>query len=341
MKTTRKLSLAIGAAAVALTPFAVAVNGRADAAGGITREAAGQTKRSARPLERAVPAQPAAERESYAYGWPLKPFHRQHPVRGFFGDPRIADHGQSRQFHFGVDVSGANGTPVYTTLTGTASIHQLHPDVVLVSGTNGLQFSYWHVVPTIRNGQRVVAYETVIGHIEKPWAHVHFAEARNGVYLNPLRPGALGPFVDTTKPRSSRITTELDGRRISPAPHHPFDLVAQVGDETPLAVPRPWHDLPVMPALVRWRLLDDAGRPVVKWRTVIDFRSTIPDASEFDRIWAPGVTQNHVRMPAKYRVYLARSIAGLGSGTYTVEVAARDTRGNGSVTRTAIAVGSL
>ena len=24
-----------------------------------------------------------------AYGWPVKPFHRQHPVRGFFGDPRI------------------------------------------------------------------------------------------------------------------------------------------------------------------------------------------------------------------------------------------------------------
>lgn len=340
MKTTRKLPLGVALAVAALTPFAVHAHGTTNTSASIDRAAAAQTERSARPVERAAPTHPTPERESYEYGWPLKPFHRQHPVRGFFGDPRIADHGQSRQFHFGVDVSGANGTPVYTTLTGTASIHQRHPDVVLISGTSGLQFSYWHVVPTIRNGQRVVAYETVIGHIEKPWAHVHFAEARNGVYLNPLRPGALGPFVDTTTPRASWITTEVDGRSVSPAPSHPFDLVAQVEDETPLAVPRPWHDLPVMPALVRWRLLDAAGRPVVGWRTVIDFRNTIPDASEFDRIWAPGVTQNHVRMPARYRVSLARSIDGLGSGTYTVEIAARDTRGNGSVTRTTIAVGS-
>ena len=268
-----------------------------------------------------------------SYGWPVKPFHRQHPVRGFFGDPRISNHGESRQFHFGVDVSAPNGTPVYATLTGTASIHPLHRDTVLVSGASGLQFSYWHIVPTIPNGQRVVAYETVIGHIEKPWAHVHFAEARNGVYLNPLRPYAMGPFVDTTTPLSSRITTEVDGRSVSPTTGHPFDLVAQVEDETPLAVPRPWHDLPVMPALVRWRLLDASGRPVVAWRTAIDFRRTIPDASEFDGTWAPGVTQNHVRMPGKYRISLARSVDDLAPGTYEVEVTTRDTRDNWSVAR--------
>jgi hypothetical protein len=341
MKTTRKLSLAVGAAAVALTPFAVAVGGRTEAAAGLNREAAEQTERSTRAVEPATASQPAAERESYAYGWPIKPFRSQHPVRGFFGDPRIGNNGQTRQFHFGVDVSASNGTPVYATLTGTASIHPLHPDVVLVSGASGLQFSYWHIVPTIRNGQRAVAYETVIGHIERPWAHVHFSEARGGVYLNPLRPGAMGPFVDTTKPFASKITTEVAGRIVTPRPGRSFELVAQLQDETPLAVPRPWHDLPVMPALVRWRLLDGAGRTVVGWRTVIDFRRTIPDASEFDRTWAPGVSQNHVRMPARYRVSLARSIDGLGSGPYTVEVAARDTRGNGSVTRVTIAVGNL
>ena len=40
---------------------------------------------------------------SARYGWPVRPFDRQHPVRGFFGDPRIE--GRVRQFHFGVDVS--------------------------------------------------------------------------------------------------------------------------------------------------------------------------------------------------------------------------------------------
>src|SRR5580765_2425787 len=47
-----------------------------------------------------------------AYNWPVKPFGRQHPVRGFLNDPRIGGHG-SRAFHFGIDVAAADGTPVY------------------------------------------------------------------------------------------------------------------------------------------------------------------------------------------------------------------------------------
>ena len=54
---------------------------------------------------------------SSSYGWPVKPFHRQHPVRGFFGDPRIAEdaHGTTHSFHFGIDISCPDGTPVYAT----------------------------------------------------------------------------------------------------------------------------------------------------------------------------------------------------------------------------------
>src|SRR5262245_25820867 len=59
-----------------------------------------------------------------AYGWPIKPFRAQHPVRGFFGDPRIdvKPWGIQRQFHFGIDISAPNGTPVFATMTGTARI---------------------------------------------------------------------------------------------------------------------------------------------------------------------------------------------------------------------------
>src|SRR5262245_22798413 len=103
-----------------------------------------------------------------------------------FGDPRIgrADDGSvSRQFHFGIDVSAPNGTPVYATQTGTVVL--LHPDVVaVVSGDREL--SYWHVLPAVRPGEHAVAYRTVIGHIERPWAHVHFSEKVGGLYLNPL-----------------------------------------------------------------------------------------------------------------------------------------------------------
>ncbi len=266
-----------------------------------------------------------------AYGWPIKPFDRQHPVRGFFGDPRISNHGRSRQFHFGIDVSAPNGTPVYATLSGTISIHSLHSTTVLIAGVNGVEFSYWHVVPTVRSGQRAVAYKTVIGHIEEPYGHVHFSESSNRRYLNPLRPGALGPYADDTRPRVTAVRAELDRRRLqSSIAHDGFDLVAAVQDTTPLAVPRPWHDLPVMPAVVRWRLLDARARVVIGWRTTVDFRETIPPASEFDRVWTPTATQNHVRAPGRYRLYLATSpeMARLRLGSYTVQVAAVDTRGN-------------
>ena len=57
------------------------------------------------------------------YGWPVKPFDREHPVRGNFGDPRtvfagpptrrtLMAAGGSFQFHFGVDISAPNGTAV-------------------------------------------------------------------------------------------------------------------------------------------------------------------------------------------------------------------------------------
>jgi hypothetical protein len=286
---------------------------------------------TASQAEAATHVQTAAPAARPAYGWPVKPFDRQHPVRGFFGDPRIASHRHTRQFHFGIDISAPNGTPVYATLSGTISIHALHSTTVLIAGPNGVEFSYWHVIPTVRSGQRAVAYRTVIGHIEAPYGHVHFSEARNRRYLNPLRPGALGPYADETRPQVTSVRAEAGGGRLQSATAgEDFDLVAVVRDKTPLPVPRPWHDLPVMPALVRWRLLDSHARIVQDWRTTADFRRTIPPASAFDSVWAPGATQNHVRAPGQYRLYLARrwETQQLRPGSYTVEVAAADTRGN-------------
>ena len=145
-----------------------------------------------------------------SYGWPVAPFFRQHPVRGVFGDPRIAGQSNGRTdgaLHFGVDVFAANGTPVYATLTGSISILPLHPDAVTVADGTGRVFEYWHVVPTRRTG-RAIAYQTVIGHVERPWAHVHFAERTGSRYTNPLRPGAMGPYFD---PYDQRITFEREG----------------------------------------------------------------------------------------------------------------------------------
>jgi len=330
MKTSRTTSVAVALTALVLAAWSTPSGSQpaeasssaapADPSPKVTRRS--ETPRPSATPRRASPGVPSA------YGWPVKPFHRQHPIRGFFGDPRIANHGESRQFHFGVDISAPNGTPVYATTSGRVTIHPLHSRTISIVGAEGVEFSYWHVIPTVETGDRAVAYETVIGRIEEPYGHVHFSEWRNGRYVNPLRPGAMGPYDDYTRPDVSSVVA--DGERGL--------LVAEVYDEPPLAVPRPWHDLPVMPALVRWRLLDRSGRSVVGWRHAVDFRSTIPPASAFDEIWAPGVTQNHVRAPGRYRLALVRSFAGLRAGTYVVEIAASDTRGNASTSRFRIAI---
>lgn len=243
------------------------------------------------------------------YGWPVKPFDRQHPVRGFFGDPRIGGaHGDSKQFHFGVDVSAPNGTPVYATVSGTVSF--IHPDAISIAAGDGLAFEYWHIVPTARAGQRVTAYATVIGHVEKPWAHVHFSERRNGVYVNPLRAGGMRPFLDDTAPRVRLI--QLRGG----------ELTADVEDETPIAVPAPWSFLPVMPAVVRWRV---AGQ---RWQTVVDFRRNIPNASAFHTVYARTTRQNHANLAGLYRIRLTSGTGAAGVRGREVQVEVLDLSGN-------------
>jgi peptidase M23-like protein len=264
-----------------------------------------------------------------AYGWPVKPFDRQHPVRAFFGDPRIGEGGVT-QFHFGIDVAARNGTPVYATISGTVSL--LHPDVVVVHAAGGVEFSYWHVVPSVRPGAYARAYTTVVGRVEAPWAHVHFSEARYGRYLNPLRPGALAPFADHGLPRIARVSAEARGRNVAMTrAAGTIDLVVEAYDETPLKVfPEWWSGLPVMPAYIRWRIVSDAGRVVTAWATAIDFRTTLPPASVFGSVFAPATQQNHARRPGRYAVYLTRSwrTTGLSDGAYRVEVIAGDVRGN-------------
>ena len=320
MTTSRTVSTLAAIAALALATTSVAFD-QTSAQASVAAAPAAEATLQAPKLS---PQPQRASTESYAYRWPVKPFDRQHPVRGFFGDPRIANHGESRQFHFGIDISAPNGMPVYATLTGRVYIHPLHETTIAVVAPDGTEFSYWHVVPVVRTGERVVAYETVIGHIEAPYGHVHFSERVGGRYLNPLRRGALGPYSDMTTPLVRSAVLRANG-----------SLVGEAYDETPLAVPRPWYDLPVMPAVVRWRLVDRHGGAVVGWTTTVDFRLTIPAAFEFDKIWAPRVSQNHVRAPGRFCLTLATTaqLHAIRTGRYTVEVAVTDTRGNGSRSR--------
>ena len=276
-----------------------------------------------------------------AYGWPVEPFDRQHPVRGFFGDPRIGDADHSTSFHFGVDVVAANGTPVYATLSGRASIHPLHRDTVEVSDGRGHVYSYWHVVPSIRTGNRVVAYRTVIGRVEAPWAHVHFSEAWNGRYVNPLRRNAMSPYRDDTRPEARSVIAE--GRGTPFRAHRAagtVDLVAEIYDSMPMAAPSPWAGKPVMPAVVRWRILR-GDRTATRWVTALDLTFGLPVAA-YDRVYARWTRQNKPWRPGRYRVFLVRGLdtRRFADGDYTVEVVVTDTRGNTGRLRAPLVIGN-
>jgi hypothetical protein len=53
----------------------------------------------------------------------------------------------------------------------------------------------------------------------------------------------------------------------------------------------------------------------------------------FSAVYAPGTRQNRPRRPGRYRFYLARAwnVARLGRGSYRLQVAASDIRGNRSL----------
>lgn len=233
-----------------------------------------------------------SRRATGAYGWPVKPFDRPHPVRANFGDPRISFagpptyatvmHGRGDfMFHFGIDIAVPDGTPVYPVHSGTVSLRD--KETVLVDG-DGMHTQYWHLVVAVRPGQHVAAYRTVLGRVLKGYEHVHFAQVEGGRKVNPLTGGRLAPYADATTPRVASIsfrggTSDVElypealSGRVTPIVHA-FDMPAQ-------RVPGKWRDMPVAPALITWRIVRlSNGRTVLPDRVAFDVRRTIrPTAS--------------------------------------------------------------
>ena len=273
---------------------------------------------------------------SPGYGWPVRPFHRPHAIRGAFGDPRVGlDPTGTRMtstFHTGVDVVAADATPVYATITGSVLLDPANPFVVWVRDGHGTTFSYWHVVPGVRTGERVIAYETIVGHVQRPWGHVHFAELRDGEFLNPLRPGAMGPYVDRTPPEIASVTLERHARAVPlDRARGSLDVIAQVDDPPAHAIAPSWDGLAIMPAQMRWRLVGPHGAGT-QWATAVDYTRTIPDGGSYGRTYAQWTRQNHPGRQGRYRVYLSHALQTreLPAVRYRVEVAVSDVCGNRS-----------
>jgi hypothetical protein len=263
-----------------------------------------------------------------AYGWPLKPFDRPHPVRGYFNDPRIS--GKSRAFHFGVDVVGPDETPVYAVDEGKVHLEGGR-SLSVVSPRGGRAFGYWHIVPAVKHHELVRRHQ-LLGHIERGWLHVHFAETLGGRYRNPLRPGALSPWWDPTSPRIAGVAFVRAGTRKQLSPLEvsgAVDVIVDAWDKPPVPVPPPWDGVVVTPALVRWRVR--RGREVVRpWHGPVDFRHTLLPPSLFAAVYASGTRQNRPNKPGKYNFYVAHgwSTRLLRNGLYKLDVSVADAQGN-------------
>ena len=272
-----------------------------------------------------------------SYGWPVAPFDRQHPVRSFFDDPRQEGTGPS-SFHFGIDISARDGTPVYAVADGTV---RLQPDsVALVADAGDRTFSYWHVDPVVADLAHVTA-GTELGTIKPGFGHVHFAELHDGVYVNPLRPGGIVPYVDSTSPTVVTLFAATGTRKLDlGALAGRVDLLVDAYDTPPEPLPAPpWTLTRVAPAYIRWRLVPD-GAATAPWRTAVDFRSYLAPRERFGDVYAPWTTLNRPGKPAHLVYYLARRFdtTRLPDGRYRLEVAVIDSQGNSARARIWITV---
>jgi hypothetical protein len=276
-----------------------------------------------------------------------------------FGDPRTSFlHGLNGNplagsgkfsFHDGVDIDALNGTLVYPVLSGTA---RLYKEGVEVDVADGRRFIYRHIVPLVRPGQAVTAQRTVLGRVSNWAKELHFSElSAAGRTVNPLLPGHLTPYQDTTRPTvAAVITRDASGHTQEPFEVHGRITFSANASDLPMALlPHTIRGFPVSnfahdrfsvaPAAVTWSLSRLNGRTVVPRRTVVDFRRGLPPEVSFWRVYARGTYQNrapivpryHKQMPGRYLFMLTPSpldTRTLHDGVYVLAVTATDVRGN-------------
>jgi Peptidase family M23 len=281
----------------------------------------------------------------------VKPFDRQHPVRGSFGDPRMIFKVPPTQqnvitgvgsfsFHAGVDISAPDGTPVYPVVPGTVS--RVTKEWVGVDTGNGRIFQYWHINAAVKTGDRVEARKTQLGTILPKAGHVHLSEVQSGRCINPLMVGHLSPYTDKTKPEVERITLRAAGAGGDVLPNFlrgAVEIIVEAYDTPSTPVPGDWAGMPVAPALLTWRIQNLAGKAVLKEQIAVDFRSTIPPNRQFWSYYARGTYQNmcvfgphySYRQPGCLLFKLTRKpldTKTIPDGVYDLVVTATDIRGN-------------
>jgi Peptidase family M23 len=296
----------------------------------------------------------AAAESFHAYGWPVAPFDRQHPIRGGFGDPRTLFnapptnealyHGPGQfTFHEGVDISAPDGTAVYPVEDGVVSaVDTAHDAERVVVDSAGVRFEYWHIAATVRAGQQVTTDRTVLGHILRGAGHVHLTEVDGGRITDPLLPGHLTPYRDHTAPEIASIQLKTADDAAPAMPNFirgSVGLYAEAYDMPALPVPGAWHGMPITPAVLAYRIETWNGKVVVPERTVWDTRETIPSNATFWAHYARGTFQNMSVFGGHYSwgqpgCFVFRlgmlNTRTLPDNVYRLVVTVRDVRGNTS-----------
>jgi hypothetical protein len=262
-----------------------------------------------------------------AYGWPIKPFYQQHPIRGYFNDPRLS--GDETGFHFGVDISAPDGTPVYAIEPGRVRARMRAMTVSVFPKRGGHLLSYWHVVPAVVTNQRVRRHQ-LIGHVVAGAEHVHLAEFKDGTYVNPLRLGGLAPYIDDTVPQIPSLTFYSFGSPIRPEAVSGYvDITTEAFDTSPIEIAPPWNQAIMTPSLIRWRIVQ--GQNTIRpWETAVDFRTFLLPVNLFGFVYAPATFQNRAGRRGHYEFYLAHSFdtRALVNGSYVLQIDALDEQEN-------------
>jgi hypothetical protein len=316
---------------------------------------AGRTALPAQTSTAASTPQSSSAAQSSSYGWPVKPFDRQHPVRGSFADPRSIFRGNPTvrglmtspcacSYHQGIDISAADGTDVYPVRSGVVRI--VTPDWVEVDSDGGSAFQYWHIRSAVKVGDHVQARQTILGQILHASGHVHLTELQNGKPTNPLAPGHIGPYTDSTTPRVNTITFRLrdSGSDLLPEYlHGTVEIVAAAADTPAVPVPGKWNGLPVTPSKLTYHVETfPSGQLVIPETTAMDVSHNLPPTSDMWHTYARGTHMNMVQMgthrywyqPGVYLFKLSPRFdtRQLKDGVYSVTATAWDTAGNHSST---------
>jgi hypothetical protein len=254
-------------------------------------------------------------------GWPLKPFHKAHPLRSGLNEWRPAN------MHIGIDIQALDGTRVYAIQSGTAGIAGGGTvDIRVRVGS----YEYWHVRPAVHAGQYVRAHRTVIGRVIRGAGHLHLSELRGG-YLNPLRPGGrvLEPYRDTEEPVIG--APRASGGQLFVEAFDPQSLRETIKYRTPV----------LAPAAVAWRARDARGRALTPLYFAYRGSHHYPTGAK-SLVYGPGTTPpNHVGAIAggwacfwRFRICVPKwnyRLSGVPSGAASLSVYAWDWAGNVAV----------